>query len=262
VNVPIVSVIIPCYNQGQYLSESIGSVLASGFDDLEIIVIDDGSDDQETKKILDCINYPKTRLIRQNNSGPSAARNRAIVDSQGVFILPLDADDRIGPRYIGQAVAALEADENLGIVYCLGEKFGAQQGPINAVTFSLSRMRFSNLIFSAALFRRDDWRHVGGYDEQMVYGNEDWEFWMSVIELGRGVLRLPEVGFWYRIKSESRNLSMNLQRRLDMHRRIIHNHPALFPWWFNLILGSYYRIISTAIYRTVKRSGLLGKVLS
>jgi len=103
---PLVSIIIPCYNQGRYLAESIGSVLASDFTELEIIVVDDGSTEPETRRILDMLEYPKTRLIRRANGGLAAARNSGIAEAQGRYILPLDADDRIGPEYLGQAVAA------------------------------------------------------------------------------------------------------------------------------------------------------------
>jgi len=126
---PLVSIIIPCYNQGRYLAESIGSVLASDFTELEIIVVDDGSTEPETRRILDMLEYPKTRLIRRANGGLAAARNSGIAEAQGRYILPLDADDRIGPEYLGQAVAALEADPQLGVVYCRAERFGARVGP-------------------------------------------------------------------------------------------------------------------------------------
>jgi glycosyltransferase involved in cell wall biosynthesis len=259
---PAVSVIIPCYNQGQYLVESIGSVLASDFDDLEIIVVDDGSSAPETCRILECLDYPKTTLIRRENGGLSTARNTGIAAAQGRYILPLDADDRIGPNYIGQSVAALDADPKLGIVYCLGEKFGDAAGAIQAASFSLPRMRFSNLIFCSALFRKEDWAKVGGYKPEMRYGCEDWEFWISLLELGRTVLRLPNTGFWYRIRHESMNALMDRQKRQAMHRLIVTLHPSLFPWWFPLMLPVYYCVINSALYRILKRWGFQGKILS
>jgi glycosyltransferase involved in cell wall biosynthesis len=259
---PAVSVIIPCYNQGQYLAESIGSVLASDFDDLEIIVVDDGSSAPETCRILECLNYPKTTLIRRQNGGLSTARNTGIAAAQGRYILPLDADDRIGPNYIGQSVAALDADPKLGIVYCLGEKFGDAVGAIQAASFSLPRMRFSNLIFCSALFRKEDWEKVGGYKPEMRYGCEDWEFWISLLELGRTVLRLQLVGFMYRIRHESMNALMDRQKRQAMHRLIVTLHPSLFRWWFSLILPVYYCVINSALYRILKRWGFQGKILS
>lgn len=259
---PLVSVIIPCFNQGIYLAESVESALNSDFDDFEIIVIDDGSTDAETSAVLNAFNYPKTTLVRQSNTGPSTARNHAIAIARGKYILPLDADDRIGPGYIRQAVEILEAEEDVGIVYCRGEKFGEQEGLITAPPFSIMAMRFSNLIFCTAMFRRADWELAGGYSSEMIYGNEDWEFWFSLLGLGRRVVRITDVAFWYRIKSQSRNSQMGMERHIAMHRLIVKRHPQLFPWWFSLMLPVYYRFIDSALYSLLKRSGLLAKVLS
>jgi hypothetical protein len=92
---PEVSVIIPCYNQGQYLHEAIDSVLAQTFTDLEIIVVDDGSTDPATREILDTLNRTNTWLLRRKNGGLAAARNSGISTASGRYILPLDCDDRI-----------------------------------------------------------------------------------------------------------------------------------------------------------------------
>jgi len=149
---PTVSVIIPCFNQGHFLAESIGSVLASDHDDLEIIVVDDGSTDPTTITLLEQLAYPKTRLLRQENRGLAAARNYGITEAHGSYILPLDADDRIGPQYISQAVAALEADQHLGIIYCRAEKFGAEEGPWQLPRFSRWRRGRGRPLAAAQVF--------------------------------------------------------------------------------------------------------------
>ena len=81
---PEVSVIIPCYNQGQYLHEAIDSVLGQTFSDLEIIVVDDGSSDPATREILDVLNRTATRLLRRENGGLAAARNSGINAARGL----------------------------------------------------------------------------------------------------------------------------------------------------------------------------------
>jgi glycosyltransferase involved in cell wall biosynthesis len=101
---PKISVIIPCFNQGPYLDEAVDSVLAQTFQDFEILVVDDGSTDAETIKILRDFARPKTRIIRTENQGLSAARNNGIREAMGEYILPLDADDKIGPGYLEDAV--------------------------------------------------------------------------------------------------------------------------------------------------------------
>jgi glycosyltransferase involved in cell wall biosynthesis len=257
---PVVSVVIPCYNQGEFLADSIGSVLASTMEAYEIVVVDDGSIDGETRRILDALDYPRTRVLRTTNAGLAAARNTGIAVARGRYILPLDADDRIGPAYLEQGAAVLDARPEVGIVYCRGELFGLRTGPIEAPAYTLPRMRFSNLIFSCALFRRADWEACGGYDPGMVHGCEDWDFWLSLIAMGRQVVRLPEVMFYYRIRQESMNRAMDREKRLAMHRRLLANHPGLFPWWVAPLLGPYHRLITSAAYAALKRAGLLRKL--
>lgn len=253
---PLVSIIIPCFNQGQYLAESIGSVLASDHDELEIIVVDDGSTDPATITLLEQLNYPKTRLIRQENRGLAGARNRGIAEAQGLYILPLDADDRIDPRYISQAVAALEADQRLGIVYCRAEKFGAEQGPWQLAPFSRWRMGLGNIIFCSALYRRADWLQVGGYDETLRRGWEDWDFWLSLLELGRRVRCLDLVGFHYRKQATSMAAGMGHQLKARLHFRMLDQHRAYFGWYGVLLaplLLPYYLVAESGLYRTIKQ---------
>ena len=100
-----VSVIIPCYNQGRYLAETVASVQAQTFNDWEIVIVDDGSDDVETKHLLTRVEMPKVRIIYTENRGVAAARNTGINAAQGMYILPVDADDLIGKDYLKEAVS-------------------------------------------------------------------------------------------------------------------------------------------------------------
>jgi len=104
---PTVSVIVPCYNQGIYLDEAIQSVLGQTYQDFEIIIVDDGSDDGLTGLTNDLLRdyrRKRTRVIRTENRGVVSARNTAISHARGKYILPLDADDRIGSEYLEKAV--------------------------------------------------------------------------------------------------------------------------------------------------------------
>jgi len=252
----LVSVIIPCYNQGQYLSESIGSVLASDHQELEIIVVDDGSSDPDTCRILDRLDHPKTRLIRRENGGLAAARNSGIAAVQGSYILPLDADDRIGSHYISQAVAALESSPSLGIVYCRAEKFGEETGSWKLAPFSRWRMALGNVIFCSAVYRRVDWQAVGGYDEALRRGWEDWDFWLSLLELGRQVKCLPNTGFYYRKNIASMAAGMQPGLKSSLHDALIEKHPVFFGQWsvvLRSVLPLYYGLAGSVVYRDIKK---------
>lgn len=253
---PLVSVVIPCYNQGPFLAESIGSVLASGYAECEILVVDDGSTDPETCQILAALDYPRTRLIRRPNGGLAAARNSGIAEAKGRYILPLDADDRIGPAYLAQSVQAFEADACLGIVYCRAEKFGAETGVWRLPRFSRWRMRLGNLIFCSALYRKADWETVGGYDGELRRGWEDWDFWLSLLELGRTVRCLELTGFYYRKNPASMAAGMEASLKTELHRRLLAKHGGFFGGWsgtLSLFLPLYYRLAASRIYRGIKR---------
>ncbi|MBW1698264.1 MAG: glycosyltransferase [Deltaproteobacteria bacterium] len=223
-----VSVVIPCYNQGRFLDEAVDSVLAQTFDDFEIIVVNDGSTDPDTIELLSQYDRPKTRVIHTPNRGLASARNTGIQEAKGEYILPLDADDRIGREYLEKAVRILDSDPAVGIVYCMAEFFGQKTGPWDLPDFSLERMLVDNLIFCSGFFRKSDWERVGGYDPNMMYGWEDWDFWLSIIELNRKVIRIPEILFFYRSMENSMIDRMGEEKQVLMRLRIYQKHKRLY----------------------------------
>ena len=225
---PKVSVIIPCFNQGLYLDEAVDSVLAQTFQDFEILVVDDGSTDGETVKILQDYARPKTRVIHTDNQGLSAARNNGIHEAQGAYILPLDADDKIGDGYLEDAVRILDRYPDIGIVYCEASYFGVKGGRWDLPEYSLDKILNHNVIFCTALFRRADWGAVGGYNVNMVYGWEDWDFWLSLIQRGRKVYRIPKIHFYYRLREASMVHTMDEERQFFMRLHACLNHRGLY----------------------------------
>jgi glycosyltransferase involved in cell wall biosynthesis len=223
-----VSVVIPCYNQGEFLPEAVESVRSQTHKNLEIIIVDDGSDDGKTSAICQAFEGPGVRVLATSNQGLAAARNNGIALASGTYILPLDADDRIAPEYIEKAVEVLERDIDVGIVYCKARLFGAVEGEWRLPDYSLEEILKDNVIFCSALFRKDDWEIVGGYDPGMVYGWEDYDFWLSLIERGRKVHRLQEHYFFYRVSPESMVRSKEKSQKVEMFKRIFQRHQKLF----------------------------------
>jgi glycosyltransferase involved in cell wall biosynthesis len=232
---PRVSVVIPCFNQGQFVDEAIQSVLAQTWQDFEIIVVNDGSTDSFTVKHLQQLNFPQTRVVHTENQGLPSARNNGIREAQGECILPLDADDRIGPTYLEQAVRLLDADPESGIVYCKAEYFGDRNGEWLLPDYSLEEMLLNNVIFCAAVFRKVDWDLVGGFDPEMVHGWEDYDFWLSLIERGRTVKRIPEILFYYRIRSDSMLRSREKKQKVEILVKIFHKHENLYKKHINIL---------------------------
>jgi len=237
---PTVSVVIPCYNHGAFLDEAVESVLAQSYTDYEIVVVNDGSTDPDTIRLLQGYRRPKTRVIHTENAGVSSARNTGIRSARGRYILPLDSDDRIAPTYLEKGVAILEADPDAGIVYCDEEMFGERQGLWDIPPYDATALLFDNLIFPAALYRKRDWERVGGYCTRFVYGWEDWDFWVSLAALGPRVVKIPEVLYFYRIRSESRDHSMKLHHKVAMMSLIVARHPRLY-------LKNAHRLLARAL---------------
>ena len=229
-NQPLVSIIIPCYNAGAFINESVSSVLRQTYKNHEIIIVNDGSTDTETIKILHTLNLPKTKVYHTQNGGPSAARNYAIERSSGKYILPLDADDKIGSTYLEKAVSILESHPNIGIVYCRAEFFGKKTGEWILPPYSKETILLENMIFATAFYRRTHWQKVGGYNTNMIYGMEDYDFWLSLIDSEDcDVYKIDEILFSYRIKDVSRSLLLGVDNRnVLMFTQLFYNHTNLF----------------------------------
>lgn len=236
---PLVSVVIPYYNDGKYIHETLESIQHQTYKNVEIILVDDGSTEKESIRVFDDLKKIGFQTYRQKNAGPSAARNLGISHSRGKYILPVDADDKIRPIYIEKAVHYMESHTQCGIVYCKAEFFGARSGLWNLPKYSIEQMLLNNCIFVSALFKRTDWETVHGYDSNMKYGLEDYEFWLSIIELGQGVYCIPEVLFLYRIKSVSRNTRFEKRGEVyaETYEYILRKHMKLYNrYWIDVIL--------------------------
>lgn len=238
----LVSVVIPCFNQGQFVDEAVASVRMQSFSDLEIIIVNDGSTDSYTNELLAGYNRDDIKVITTGNRGLAAARNSGIQAASGQYILPLDGDDKIEPGYVEKAVAILKQKPEVGIVYCRAKLFGEVETDWDLPEYSLSQMLIDNIIFCSALFRREDWLSVGGYDEGMIYGWEDYSLWLSFIERGRKVYQIPEQLFSYRVASDSMVRSKEKWQKVEMFKRIFLQHQKIFSdnieVWINAILDS------------------------
>lgn len=209
----LVSVIIPCYNHAVFLEQTMLSVITSDYLSLEIIIVDDGSQDDSVKVAQQLSEkYTIVKAIQQKNQGPATARNNGIRMANGNFILPLDADDLISKDYISRAIHELQ-DETVKLVYCNAEFFGEKIGEWKLKSFSLNSLAKDNMIFCSAVYRKKDWEAAGGYDERMTWGWEDWEFWISLLKNGGKVVKLPITGFYYRVRKNSRRKSTNKEAK-------------------------------------------------
>lgn len=226
-----VSVIIPCYNQGEFVLEAIASVESCQDKVYEILIVNDGSTSPVTQKVLTYLREKGYQVIDQSNQGLAAARNTGIEKAQGRYILPLDADNKIKPAYITEAVEILDEQPEVGVVYGNGELFGEKTGIVEVPDFDINRLVAGNYIDACAVFRRTVWQDCGGYDSQIPQklGYEDWDFWLGVAEKGWQFHRISEVMYEYRFRENSMVSACNIpQNRRELFRYICSKHIGLY----------------------------------
>lgn len=225
-----VSVIMPCFNDGAYIQEAIDSVMNQTYSNIEIIIIDDGSDDPKTIDILNSISNPAIKILHSKRLRPAGARNFGIGKATGKYILPVDSDDTIDPTYVEKAINILETNQNIGVVYCYADLFGEKKGRWELPKYSFETMLLDNIVFVTAMFYKADWEKVGGFNTKMKAGMEDYDFWLSLLEIGREIYQIPEVLFHYRIKQVSRTTQFqdDCASKQKTYREIYNNHPAFY----------------------------------
>jgi glycosyltransferase involved in cell wall biosynthesis len=228
---PLVGVIIPCYNHGRYLAESIASVVAQTYRGWELIVVDDGSTDDSAavaKRLI--ARYPERRmqLLRQTNQGLSASRNNGIRVARGRYILPLDADDQIEPTMLAETLAVLERRPEVGFVYTDVRMFGEENRIWSGGAYSLDKLRFDCPMVPATLFRKDAWAATGGFrGDFRPPGYEDWDFWLSLAEAGWQGDHIARPLVLYR-RANSSMLAHARRHDLELRAQIVRNHPSLY----------------------------------
>jgi glycosyltransferase involved in cell wall biosynthesis len=214
-----VSVVIPFYNQAEYVVETVESVLAQTYQDFEIVIVDDASPERLPRQINRLVNSSKKiRVVRnQVNGGVAAARNVGIANSRGEFILPLDSDDNIVPTYLERIVP--EMTDGVGVVGTwlymepdwqsqrLGHSWQMLGSPESSYPiFPPTRKQIlaGNSIAVCSLVRKEALKDVGGYAEDFPRGFEDWCLWASIVCSGNWKIKIvEEYLFRYRVHCKS-----------------------------------------------------------
>ena len=221
-----VTIIITSYNKDLYLKEAIDSCVAQNYKDFELLIIDDGSTDKSFEIIESYSELPFVRILKQENKGVIFTRNRAIKEAKGEFIVQVDGDDKLGPDFLSDSVPILEAESKVSIVYSATKFIGEKSGVWDLGEYSLLKQLTTNLIVVTSLFRKSDYLLTDGYRTEFKGGLEDWDFWLSIIELGGEVRQVKKVNFFYRILNDSRNHSISNEAILK--KRIFEKHTNLY----------------------------------
>lgn len=223
-----VAVVVTCYNLGRTVEEALDSVLAQTRPASDIIVVDDGSTDPETREVLARLRRPRTRVLMADHAGVSAARSRGVDACQAPYLVFLDADDVLARDYIAKAAARLDADESLAFVSCAVQAFeGATYLWKPRACTALETLTHGSVHVSS-MMRRTMWNAVGGFDAALP-AYEDQEFFLRAIRAGfRGEI-LDEPLLFYRVRPDSRyragiepaNYRVAMSAIIDKHRGFV-----------------------------------------
>jgi glycosyltransferase involved in cell wall biosynthesis len=224
---PLVSIVVPCFNGGRFLPGLLACLDAQTWREFETIIVNDGSTELATTAALD--EAPSwVQVIHQPNGGLAGARNAGFRKAQGSYVLPLDCDDAIEPEFLARAVASMDGSpREVGFAFCDMRLEGARQGVLRR-HFSPFDQLFLNQLPYALLMRRAVWEAVGGYDEAMRDGYEDWEFNLRLIKAGYRGRKIDAPLFVYHVRPDGMLLSQSARKHAELWRYIRAKHPDLY----------------------------------
>jgi glycosyltransferase involved in cell wall biosynthesis len=257
---PPISIIIPCYNQGNYLQEALESLTKCDTSLFEVIIVNDGSTDEYTIQYLTSLRQKGINVIFQNNLGLGEARNTGIRNAKGLYILPLDSDNKILPEYLTESLKVFHSNPEISVVYGNANYFGDKAGVLKPGPFNLQRLMLGNYIDACAVIKKSVIEEIGFYDNMKIMGYEDWDLWLRIAFRDYKFGYVDKVLFEYRVTRHSmiRSLNANIQKQNEIEKyfeekyhdklsfKFAHNHFVYkmkkhpFKFFKRLILERYF----------------------
>jgi hypothetical protein len=231
---PRVSVLVTLFNYARHIEEALDSVSRSTVRDVEIVVVDDASEDASEERARHWLaahpSTPAILLRHRWNRGLPHARNAALDFARAPLAFILDADNSIYPRGIERLAGALEGDPSAGFAYGILEAFSSE-GAVGLVSYTPwepERLREMNFVDAMALVRTDALRAVGGYaTDPRLHGWEDYDLWCRMAESGRHGIAVPEIVARYRVARHSMLRSTTELSTADAFSILVESHPRL-----------------------------------
>lgn len=230
---PRISIIIPCYNQAEYLEDAIESAYHQTKPPHEIIVIDDGSTDNSLEVAcryqfahLPGIQSP-VKVIHQVNKGLSSARNTGIMAATGDYILPLDADDILIENAVERFTHFTITNPSMDVIAPSFECFGIKSQKVELGGFGIEDLKTANRLGYFSLIKRSVLVECGGYSPKMKWGFEDWHLWFDIFRRGKSFLVIQEVLVRYRVKENSMITEANKHSE-ELMGQIKRDFPIVF----------------------------------
>ncbi len=227
-----ISIIIPTFNQSEYIEDCLESAYNQTVQAHEIIVVIDGSTD-ETKEIAERFMFKEfplisspVRVINQVNKGLASARNTGIMNATGDYILFLDSDDILEENAIERLTQESQAT-NADIIAPSFREFEKSNREVILGGFTIEDLKVANRIGYFSMIKRSALQAIGGYNSKMVWGFEDWDLWFDLFKRGYSISVLQEVLVNYRVREKSMITESNKHAE-ELMAQIRKNHPTLF----------------------------------
>ncbi|MCB0768870.1 MAG: glycosyltransferase [Flavobacteriales bacterium] len=256
-----VDIIIPCFNDGAYLTEAIESLGSERSTGKGVIVVNDGSTDQGTITVLEGLRERGFQVIDTANEGLAAARNTGVMASKAPFVLFLDSDNRIEPSYPERALEVFVSHPSVAVVFSDKLEFGLRTGVEEQRVPTLAEELVGNRVDACAVVRRSALDTVGGFDVGMREGYEDWELWIRLMIGGHRFHHIPEPLFHYRVRAGSllgRASDPAVRERILDH--IVRKHAEVFAANVVSIVPELHRIQANDRARWVTSEELRAKL--
>ncbi len=201
---PLVSVVLPVYNQASYLPVALDSIFAQVYPNYELIVVNDGSTDGTAEVLAEYHRHHVFTVITQDNQGLPRALNAGFERARGDYLTWTSSDNAMLPEMLATLVQALEADRGVGLVYAdryLIDDDGNELGRLDLPDYDRYLLLHANLVHCCFLYRRECMERVGLFDPEFIYG-EDWEYWIRISE-SYAMKRVPKPLYRYRLHRSS-----------------------------------------------------------
>ncbi|MBD0339499.1 MAG: glycosyltransferase, partial [Microcoleus sp. Co-bin12] len=228
---PLVSVIIPCYNQSHFLLEAVTSVINQTYKNWEIIIVNDGSLDTTStvaKNLIVANPQYQIRLVEQTNQGLSSARNAGIAAANGEYIMPLDADDILAENALTDLLEICLKSNVPCVAFGSYQMFGTENRLVPSYElYSPENIKQSNMIHPSSLYHKSILDLVSGYKVGMKEGYEDWEFWVNCHKHNIPFLGTREVVVNYR-RSQGSMLTKAQQYHEKLVAQIVCYNRAIY----------------------------------
>lgn len=252
-NSPLVSIVIPFYNHAQYITECIVSVREQTYNNIEIIIVNDGSTQKESIDVLDTFRDSNVNIFHIENSGPCSAKNFGVSKAKGEIICFLDSDNIILPEYANRAVK--EITEN-SLDWCFPDAlyFGIKEGVRIQKLKCPEEVLINSPIDNCIFIRKKAFIDVGQFDEKLNrLGLEDWELSLRLVLGDFKYAYIPTPLFKYRVREDSRSANEAKTHQHEIKRYVYNKHIELLISSFSKLLFDNQKLTNSIEVKALKR---------